>query len=357
MDLDSLLAPIAGDVASGINLRNSEQYLSLYYAVKDARNLARRQERLLIQGEAVESDPLIAWQKVISLSQEILGTHSKDLEICAWFIEALLRVKQVQGLREGFFLASQLCERYWETLYPLPDEEGLAIRVAAFAGLNGEDTEGTLIAPISNVLLAKSEQFGTFALWEYQQAKFINNIADPQKKAARLADMDLDLKKIESAIEDTPIAFYKNLLVDLEGCLDEYKKLTEFLYLKCGHEAPPSSQIREALQNYLTLVKFLSRDRLGSDSGLPMENVSTSTQGSVIQINRIQAREDALNSLMEIANFFLINEPHSPLSYLIQKVVRWGKMPLPELLSELISDERIRNETFTLAGIPEHQKE
>jgi type VI secretion system protein ImpA len=357
MDLDILLAPIQSDAPSGIDLRNSDSSLSLYYQIKDARNLARRQERLLMQGEVIEDDPLIAWQKVMSLSQEILSTQTKDLEICAWFIEALLRAKQFQGLREGFSLVSELCERYWETLYPRPDEEGDAIRLAALAGLNGEDTEGTLIAPISNVLLAKSEQFGSFALWEYQQAKSISKISDPQKKAKRLEDGAPDLKVVDSAISYTPVVFYKDLITNLEGCLEEYKKLIEILAVKCGKDAPPSSQIREALGTYLEVVRFLSRDRIARDSTVTPENTDPTTQGAAIQGNRIQAREDALRALGEIANFFLVSEPHSPLSYLIQKVVRWGRMSLPELLSELITDERIRNESFTLAGIPEQQKE
>jgi type VI secretion system protein ImpA len=56
--------------------------------------------------------------------------------------------------------------------------------------------------------------------------------------------------------------------------------------------------------------------------------------------------------LEAIANFFRQTEPHSPISYTLEQTVRWGRMPLPELLSELIPDEKARDHCFRIFGIP-----
>jgi hypothetical protein len=40
-------------------------------------------------------------------------------------------------------------------------------------------------------------------------------------------------------------------------------------------------------------------------------------------------------------------------SYALEQVVKWGRMSLPELLSELIADRSVRDETFRRAGIPQ----
>jgi type VI secretion system protein ImpA len=59
-----------------------------------------------------------------------------------------------------------------------------------------------------------------------------------------------------------------------------------------------------------------------------------------------------------VADFFRRSEPHSVLSYALDQVVRWGKMTLPELLTELLPDEAPRKNLFRLAGIkpPEPEK-
>ncbi len=49
--------------------------------------------------------------------------------------------------------------------------------------------------------------------------------------------------------------------------------------------------------------------------------------------------------------FFRKTEPHSPMSYAIEQVIRWSDLSLPELLQELIQDGEARNGFFKLSGI------
>jgi type VI secretion system protein ImpA len=53
----------------------------------------------------------------------------------------------------------------------------------------------------------------------------------------------------------------------------------------------------------------------------------------------IQSRRDALKRLREIADFFKKSEPHSPVSYLVQRAAKWGDMPLEAWLQEVIKDQ------------------
>ena len=62
-------------------------------------------------------------------------------------------------------------------------------------------------------------------------------------------------------------------------------------------------------------------------------------------------REDAFRTLLQVADYFERHEPHSPLSYLLKQAVRWGRMPLRELLGELITDDTARKEYCKLTGI------
>jgi type VI secretion system protein ImpA len=52
----------------------------------------------------------------------------------------------------------------------------------------------------------------------------------------------------------------------------------------------------------------------------------------------LKSRQDALRRLSEVAEFFRRTEPHSPVSYLVQRAVRWGQMPLEMWLQDVIKD-------------------
>ena len=52
-----------------------------------------------------------------------------------------------------------------------------------------------------------------------------------------------------------------------------------------------------------------------------------------------QNREQAMRVLQDIATYFQKNEPHSPVSYMLQKTIKWSQMPLHEWLTQVIKDE------------------
>ncbi len=64
-------------------------------------------------------------------------------------------------------------------------------------------------------------------------------------------------------------------------------------------------------------------------------------------------REQALASLRQVANFFRTTEPHSPVSYALEQAVRWGRMPLPALLKEIVEDQGTLAGLFQRLGIQE----
>src|SRR5437868_6288970 len=133
LDFSALLAPISRKEPAGKNLREDNTLIPLYHQLKDARTDLRTMERQQIQENEKSTRP--DWSAVYEMAVKILSTQSKDLEVTAWLIEALLREQGFQGLCAGFSLTRQLCEKFWGKLYPLPDEDGLISLVAPLAGL------------------------------------------------------------------------------------------------------------------------------------------------------------------------------------------------------------------------------
>src|SRR5690554_951063 len=133
IDIDALSQPIAGDTPAGSDIREEVSPSSLYYQLRDARPAARPAER----APALDDDGgalLPEWRLVLDLAPKVLRDTAKDLEVAAWYIEALVRAHGFVGLRDGFALAQQLVKQFWDGLYPLPDEDGIETRVAPFAG-------------------------------------------------------------------------------------------------------------------------------------------------------------------------------------------------------------------------------
>jgi type VI secretion system protein ImpA len=356
LDFAKLLAPISDATPAGVDLRTDLSASSVYYAIKDARTAARAAERqLVLDGE--ETTNRADWRPVLQRGLTALAGQTKDLEITAYVIEALVRQHGFAGLRDGFRLARELAEQFWDGLYPLPDEDGLETRVAPLTGLNGDNAEGTLINPIARVPLTEGDSIGPFAYCHYQQAGTVGQLVDADARAKRLEQGAVSLEMFEKAVAETPAAFFTNLVAELTECRDEFARLCAVLDDKCGQQAPPASNIRSALTAGLDTVTTVARAKLETaappDASTDGEALpaAAAVNGHAAADGAIRTRDDAFRLLSLVAAFFRRQEPHTPISYALEQAVRWGQMPLPELLAELIPDESARAGLFTRVGI------
>jgi type VI secretion system protein ImpA len=55
--------------------------------------------------------------------------------------------------------------------------------------------------------------------------------------------------------------------------------------------------------------------------------------------------------LAEVAVYFRQAEPHSPVSYLVERASSWARMSFEELLAELVKDSGTRDQIGELLGI------
>jgi type VI secretion system protein ImpA len=335
LDIASLLQPIPGDNPAGMDIRLDATPSSPYYQLKDARNAARAAERRVPEpGKERETAPP-DWRPVLRNAQSALANLTKNLEVSAFLIEALVRLHGFAGLRDGFKLTRGLVEQFWDELYPLPDEEGVDTRVAPLAGLNGVDAEGTLIAPIALVPIAEDSGEGAYGWYHYDQAlEFEKLIAEEREK--RQTDKTLTLAKIQRAVDETgkknerPVRFYVDLVDDVKQCQAEYDGLCQALKERCGDRSPPESNIRNALANCFDAILVLARDKLPSPAEAELIAVSAgdghSPTGTAMALGAIGQRDEALQMLQRVADFFRRTEPHNPVSYALEQAVRWSRL-------------------------------
>jgi type VI secretion system protein ImpA len=365
LDFGTLLAALPGDNPAGVDLRSDPSPASPYYAIKDARSAARAAERQMVLGDDAASGDGPDWRPVLENATRALAERTKDLEIAAYLIEALVRQHGFAGLRDGFRLTRELVERYWDVLYPLPDEDGLATRVAPLAGLNGVEAEGTLIVPIAMVPLTEAKGGAGLSQVHYQQAQALGKITDPKRRERTIAQGAIPLEAFQQAVAESSPRFFGNLVGDLAQCQEEFARLCAALDERCGGEAPPTSNIKAALGSFLDVVRDVARNKLEAAPAKGGAGAGDAAPGSPAAsapghaVDAIQTREDAFAVLLKVADYFRRTEPHTVVSFTLEQVVRWGQMSLPELLTELIPDEAPRKSLFKHVGIrpPEPAKE
>jgi type VI secretion system protein ImpA len=349
IDLAALLAPISEDAPAGLNLRSvndGAEYFRLKGLRDDARDLDKQEER----GEGVDPGAARrAWEMLAAEAQGALATQSKDLELVAWMIEGLVREHGFAGLRDGFKAATGLAITFWDTLHfiredDLADAEPTA-KGQAIAGLNGEGVDGTLMAPLRKLAITPNIHPGPFAFWQ----------ADAALKKQ-------DLTEIEANAREADRRFYPLLLADIGAAKAAISEMTEVLRERMGSgNMPPTGQLREALDAIAEMVRRIA----GPLAEEPVEAAGEAAEatsggeaapaaggrGGTARPGSFETREQAFAMLLAVAKFFRDREPHSPLSYTLEEAVRRGRLPLPELLSELLGDDETRNRLLTAAGI------
>ena len=363
LDFETLLAPVPGETPAGGDLRVNAGPTSLYYQVKDGRNAARAAERR-IEGGQDDSPP--DWKPVVAAASKAIGTATKDLELTAYLIEGLCRTQGFAGLRDGFKLARGLAETFWDGLYPRPDEDGLATTLGPLAGLNGDDAEGTLVAPINRVAITESASHGRLTTATYLQAVAVAKIADPEARERRINAGSPSMEMVQKAVDETPAPYFRTLHDDLTAALDEFAKLNAVLDEKGGRFAPPTSAIRTALEGVLSAVNDVARAKLAVTATAPAAPAGDAANGSPAangqaggdgggsggeRLPVVRTREDALNAILQLGDYFRRTEPHSMVPYALEQAVRWARMPLPELMKELIDDDSARRALFRQVGI------
>ncbi len=361
-DLDVLLAPIAGDTEAGPDLRADYAPQAAYFRLRDARSEARTQERQADaagqDGGTGYSDAILSatqnWRIVMTLAPSTIAQSSKDLEIAAWYTEALVRADGLIGLAAGAQLIEGLAEKFWDGLYPLPDEDGVETRVAAVTGLNGQGGDGTLIQSLNKIVLFERPNGAPFALWNHERTKLLAGISDRARREAAIASGSVPIEDMQKEARANGVARFARLLAESSHALASWQAMARRLDGLAGADGPPTSRVAETLGRIVEFAREFAP--VVSDEAAP-ENLAATTGetvpapvGAVAQ-PQLMTREGALKMLGDLANYFRRTEPHSPLAYTLDEAVRRGRMSWPELLAEILPDATTRDAVLNSLGI------
>jgi len=346
IDLDGLLQPIAGDNPSGESLR----YTGLYDEISEA----RRADDTLNRGAWEEELKVADYRKVIELAVPALKDRSKDLQIAAWLSESLIKQFGFIGLRDGMKLLAGLQDQFWDTLYPEIDEGDMSGRANAIEWFDTQITFSILGVPVTGG--------PAYSMLDWEDSKtydFPDNIetleTNEQIRINELKAQAETQRKVTGEMWRKGQSATKRAEMELinfavEECWTEFNNLNSVIEEKYDrNQMPGLSAFRKALDSVHTQVKKLLEEKRieepdesdlaeGAEGSVDGEGAVGGARGTA---GAIQNRRDALRRLGEIADFFQKTEPHSPISYIVQRAVKWGNMPLDIWLQDVIKDDTV----------------
>jgi type VI secretion system protein ImpA len=334
LQFNGLLVPISEAMPSGVDLTFSVEV--------DAINKARQfDDPSLDQGEWITTLKEADWGLVYDKCLVLLTTQTKDLRLLGWLVEAAAKTRQFDGMAAGFEVMSQLCKDYWDTIHPQMEGADADRRVGNLAWLSAR-----AIQLVKEVPLTEGRET-TFSWNDFETARARVN------SAARTGEELIDsaaqpaLAVLESARRKSSKEFYAQLIEGAARCKSTVIDLEQVLDARLGMQGPSFTSLKDVLENVLVTI-----ERFGSEVGLKTlvnqnpeaavadhDNAASLSDASVPgRGGPIKNRDQALEQLRLVAEFFRRTEPHSPVAYLADKAAAWGDLSLHTWLKSVVKD-------------------
>ena len=373
-DLQALLAPVPGPDPCGVSIRADALFTDIRLArEEDDPSLPMRQwERPLKKAD---------WPRIEAACTEALCSRTKDLQLAAWLTESWTRQDAgIAGLARGLALLRELVVQHWDGVYPRrdPPQEGgdYEARVAVFEWLDGAMAHTLRVFVCLFPLAERKPQQLTLADWE-------------RLIAGELSGASPGSEPHESATDDAPPLTRDDILTNLaqhqpevvalrceqvDAARASLLGLTAALDAHLGADAPALRKLAavlDSLERVLTQVRAALPVRApgGGGAGEARSEVTQDLPGDAhaaddadigvlplapqgpVVLGAWQHRDEAYRTLEALAEYLATVEPHSPTPYLIRRAVNWGRLPLPELMAEIMREEGDLNRMVQLLGL------
>jgi type VI secretion system protein ImpA len=338
-----LLAAVSADFPCGDDLEYDAEFLQL------ERDAQGRPERVM--GDAVQPAEPPQW-RAIEQSCATLLQRSKDLRITHFLVQANLALHGLPGLAASLELIRDLLGEYWLYLHPqldAADDNDPTVRVNALAGL----TCDTNIALLRDAVLVRSRAFGPVTLRAALHAAGVQHFASEQLSAEELAAAlrDADPEQLAQCRQALQLA--REALDTIESRVNDQVGSASGVDLSALRQ--PLRQVQQVLADYSPDGAMPSE----ADAEQPTANTdedqppvtSAATPRPAARPGEVNSREDVLQSLERLLQYYARHEPSSPLPVLLRRAKNLVNADFATIVRDLIPDGMSQFEN--LRG-PEH---
>lgn len=361
---------------------------AIFRPLRNSFNVAQTSLRRLSQNpdgneiDALLEENLENWQQLSKELFDIFKSTSRDIELCGWFLTSQLQLdpslKCFSIFLEWF---AKLITEHWDNIQPLlpleklkaetqsdQNAERCEAKIKAFSQWLGDSEESCLLyASILSLPLV-----GNLTFFQYQSAERKGEVASLKQNISSIVAVEraeiqnklTHIQKSQEALEKlalivasqaqaanvsgTNFNFVKSLLIKIENAIYHLTgiKLSLAKTAPIIEEDPVSSDSEQ--------ISAQENPHQNNEGGNLLV-ISADAKNNLSQTAKMNSlnRDLVFHQLREISEYFRQSEPHSPISFLLEKAIRWGYMSLPDLLQEMMSesDSASLNKIFNVVGL------
>jgi type VI secretion system protein ImpA len=333
-NFDALLRPIPGADPAGVELP---------YEIVQELKLLRREP---IPGDPTTESWKPDWRKVIKITKEFLTETGKDIKAAVILVEAATKAHGAAGLRDGLTLLHRLVAECWDRLHPrLEGEDGPEVREAPIRGLN-EAGKGVQFPQTIASMPLFSAQREAFCAYDLR-----NKDRKPALDEAIAAATPEDLEKLRPVHADLLAA--RKALGDLAAALTARRSSEDSATNYTSPETP--GNLGTAIGQCIAFVEKIAEARqfaLVPGAAPAADAATTDAPGPGGPTAAPAGNRDGLyRQIEQIAAALRRVEPHSPVPFLLERCVKLGRLPFPELMRAMLGQNSAVGELDTLLGI------
>ncbi|MHC4469321.1 MAG: type VI secretion system protein TssA [Planctomycetota bacterium] len=299
-----------------------------------------------------------SWRDVKSQALALFD-RTRDLRVAVYLAQALLRTDGFAGFGEGLALVKGLLDTHWEEIHPKldPDDNNdPTLRVNTIIQLCNHEAgfePGSTLRGVRDAHLVSSKMVGQFGLTDVQ----IANGTLPATEGEEPPEMSA----IEAAFMDTDLEALQETAAGLDSSIEAVEAIDAGLTDRIGSaQAPDLSALTKVLQSARKVVSDqLSRRGVAdtapgaapaaaSDGGgwgstaaaapAPAGATAATPAAAPAAPGEIRTREDAIQMLDKVSQYFNRHEPSSPVPLLLQRAKRLVSKSFMEIMRDLAPD-------------------
>ena len=344
LDLAALLKPIPGPDPGGP--------LPTMIRDKDPMRDPTALDKLKL--DAIEKGHLLAvndptrvklWRDVMKLAQDLFSTRCKNLDWAVSAVDAAVRAGGFAAAREGFQLLTALTTDSWEWLYPRPNfadvakaepEERESLKKEAEAEATEQRAGRFQSLDDAGSRLPFPNAFREWIIVELDGAIIsVNACRGSDGRAPKVSS-----EQVQSVARKLGPEKVRESLAEIDGALADLELLRQasearFTALNAVDLAPTYREIRQALQECRALADEMYAAVEGDGEPAPKAVSATGDESATLTSAKDKiTRAGLYKQIAQIADHLTRLEPHSPVPYMLRRVVELQDLPFPQLVRE-----------------------
>ncbi len=376
MDLSAFLAPLEGEAASGIDLRNEAGFHAVERMLEPAGKVQRSEGGNPFQ-------PRVDWQAVADEAGALAAT-GRDLRLLAIVARAAFNTHGFAGLASGIGLLTDTIETYWDSVHPLL-REASDPREAALRRINAlkqlENDENGLFTDLKmNAILSprgigpiSGSDLAAGAMTDFEVKNEMPSGLSEAEQAQILAAHEARVNRVKAgtralAAEQADEA--AALVADIGGVEAAIAALSARFSEKAGM-APGMGIVFPELAKHLGRMKTTLSAAIGESGGVApaasgdAAGASQTTAAAATTVaaaapaqqglsGTISSRADVERALDQIIAFYERTEPSSPIPHFARRLKKMVPMDFLQLMTEVAPSGM--KEFKLLAGVGDRDK-